>query len=116
VGLPRKRGADTDQNCSEKAGKGAEYSPANRWSAARQLIVIKAGGARRRTERRLRIRRVARQLIVIEAGGARKRMERRLHVRHEGGHIAFVLVNQRRAMHVGALLKQLQGAAGFTLG
>jgi hypothetical protein len=62
VGLPRKRGADTDQNRNEKAGKGAEYSPANR-------------------------RPVARQVIIVETGGARRRMEQRLHIRHKGGDI-----------------------------
>jgi hypothetical protein len=80
VGLPCKGGADTDENRNEKAGKGAEHSPANRWP-------------------------VARQWIAIEAGWTRTHTERRLNVRHEGGDIAFVLVVQRRAMHLGALLQ-----------
>jgi hypothetical protein len=52
VGLPRKRGADTDENRNKKPGKGTEYSPANRRPVARDMIVLEAGGARR-TDRRL---------------------------------------------------------------
>ena len=33
VGLPAKRGADTDENRNREPGKGTEHSPANRWSA-----------------------------------------------------------------------------------
>jgi hypothetical protein len=51
VGLPRKRGADTDENRNKKPGKGVEYSPAKRRPVARDMIVLEAGGARR-TDRR----------------------------------------------------------------
>src|SRR5450830_1855633 len=47
LGLPGKRGADTDQSRNGKASKVAEYSPANRRPVARELIVLEAGGARR---------------------------------------------------------------------
>src|SRR5450759_639480 len=47
LGLPGKRGADTDQSRNGKASKAAEYSPANRRPVARELIVLEAGGARR---------------------------------------------------------------------
>jgi hypothetical protein len=52
VGLPHKRGADTDKNRNKKPGKGAEYSPSNRRPVARDVIVLEAGGARR-SDRRL---------------------------------------------------------------
>jgi hypothetical protein len=52
VGLPGKRGADTNENRNNKPGKGAEYSPANRRPVAHDMIVLEAGGERR-TDRRL---------------------------------------------------------------
>ena len=48
VGLPSKRSTDTDESRNGKATNDANYSPSNRWPAARDLCVLETWGARRR--------------------------------------------------------------------
>jgi len=46
--LPRKRGADTDENRNRRESKGARYSPASLSAVARELITLETSGATRR--------------------------------------------------------------------
>jgi hypothetical protein len=47
VGLPGKRPANTNENRNEESGKGSEYPFAKRRPVVRDLIIPKAGRARR---------------------------------------------------------------------
>jgi hypothetical protein len=53
VGLPRKRGTDTDENRNKETSKGSEYSSANRRTAAGQPS-IRERGRMKRMDRRIR--------------------------------------------------------------
>src|SRR5207248_9041792 len=52
VGLPAKRGADTDESCNREPGKATQHAPANRRPVACDLTVVESG-AMRRMDRRL---------------------------------------------------------------